>query len=130
MLAAAPSLDEFDDPLPPDLQPLLPAAPPPLEAMEHDIEALAQEARSRDEAREALALALEWPAQARIENADAARAWRGWVALVAALVLASAAAAIAMALAPRDIAPGAATPGSDLKIERQLSLPRASSPGV
>jgi hypothetical protein len=117
----------WDEPLPPELQPLPSPASPPPEAMAHDIEALAREARAHDGDREALAIALEWPADAAaLDERRAMRSWFGWIALASALALAGVAAAIAVALAPRERAPARKPAAEILKLERQLSIPRSA----
>jgi hypothetical protein len=90
-----------------------------------DIEALAREARERDHAREALAVALEWPdEEAASQPARRVRAWVGWVALGGALVLAGVAGTAALMLEPRVDNAAYSKPPAALKMERQLSLPR------
>lgn len=118
----------FDEPLPlpADLQPAALPSVPRQQTLDHDIEALAREAQARDGAREALAIALEWPDDASGRRRDRGR--RRWIGLGLVVVLAGAAAAIAFALAPDDAPAGKAQ--GDLKLERQLQPPRASSPGA
>lgn len=123
-----PAQGSWEEPLPIDLLPLPAAARPPAESMAQDIAALAREASAHDGEREALAIALEWPAEGAppLPEERAVRPWLGWTTLAGALVLAVAAAAIALSLAPRD-APPLRKPASDtLKMERQLSLPRTA----
>lgn len=101
---------------------LAPSAP---EALEQDIEALAREATARDDAREALAIALEWPEE-KDEPRDAGRRrWMGWLALAAAILLAAVAAAIAVSMAPEESlqAPLPSSVDEGLRMERQLSVP-------
>ena len=102
----------------------------PGERLEHDIESLAREAQSRDPAREAIALSLEWPAESTVlPERPRHHAWLGWGALIAAIAVAVAAAVVAVLWSP----PEATTPSPTLPIERglkmdqHLSHPRAAA---
>jgi hypothetical protein len=112
--------DEWDDPLPADMQPLPDPEGAKPASMADDIEALAREARAHDDEREALAIALEWPATAALRKRRVG-SWVGWAVFAAVLILAGVA-AIAV-LAPRDRAPLSKPQNETLKLERQLSMP-------
>ena len=99
------------------------------EALDHDIEALAREAKARDDHREALAIALAWPPEDGVSLHAGQRRWMGWAALGAALLLAAVAAAIAVSFAPPEerLQPPLPVPGKEgLKLEKRLSLPPAA----
>ena len=105
----------------------VPPSSSPAEALEHDIEALAREAKARDDDREALAIALEWPEETGGQLAAGRPRWMGWAALGAALLLAAVAAAIAVSFAPPEelLQPSVPLPDKEgLKLEKQLSMPR------
>ena len=108
----------------------VPPASSPAEALEQDIEALAREAKARDDDREALAIALEWPDETGGKLAAGRPRWMGWAALGAALLLAAVAAAIAVSFAPPEglLQPRLPLPGKEgLKLDKQLSMPQRAA---
>lgn len=106
----------------PDLKVTEAARPPSSEALAREIETLAREARERHTRRQALAIALEWPDNARSGVAGRrTRRWWGWVALAGMVVLAGAAATVAVSMSGDEAAGPLQAP---LKLEKRLSLPR------
>jgi hypothetical protein len=103
----------------PDLQPLEAAPPVSPEVMAHDIEELAREARARDDLREALAVALDWPQEVQ-EAPRRVPPWWGWAALAGTVVAAGAAATVAVSMSSMEDPSAAQAP---LKLEKRLSLP-------